>query len=475
MSALLLAAVQAELLRRGDKPRHFKDFYPDDGALRRELYPKHTEFFAGGTGQRERLMLAANRVGKTEGVGLYELALHLTGEYPDWWTGRRFDRPVRAWAAGDTGKNVREILQFKLIGPLTELGSGLLGPQNIIDYKRGSGVAESIEILYVKHKHGTSTLVFKSYDQRRIAFQGTEQDIILLDEEPPLDIYTECLLRTMSNNGMVMLTFTPLQGLSDVVLEFTEGGRVDIPKPGKFVVSATWDDVPHLSKEVKEELWGKIPPYQRNARSRGIPQLGSGAIYPIDEEEIIVKPFEIPKYYPRAYGLDVGWNKTAAVWSAQDRDTQIWYLYSEYYRSQAEPSVHAAGIRAKGKWIPGTIDPASRGRSQSDGTSLIESYVDLGLDLQHANNSREAGIQEVWEALSTGRLKVFSNLQNWRAEYRIYRRDEKGRVVKENDHLMDSTRYVWMTGRDIARVEREKPRNVAVEYHDRREAGQWMS
>lgn len=467
----LLSLIDDELDMRGDKPYHFNDYYPPDGPLRRELYPKHMEFFAGGPKHRERLALAANRVGKTEGMGLYEVVAHCTGLYPDWWVGRRWNRPVRCWVAGDTGKNVREILQRKLMGPLTSLGTGLV-PRNLIhDYKRGSGVAESVEILYITHTRGVSEIVFKSYDQRRIAFQGTEQDIILLDEEPPLEIYTECLLRTMTNNGMVMLTFTPLLGLSEVVLEFCEGGRVDMPKKGKFVVSATWDDVPHLSAEVKEELWSKIPPYQRDARSKGVPQLGSGAIYPVPESDIVVPRFEIPKYWPRAYGMDVGWNKTAAIWGAFDPETQIRYLYRTHYRSQAEPAVHAQGIKAAGTWIPGVIDPASRGRSQHDGEMLVQSYMDLGLELSYADNGVESGIYDTWELLSEGRLKVFADLSDFLAEYRVYRRDEKGRVVKLNDHLMDCTRYYVKSGRD---VERRMPTKKEAELKYGR-ADNWMS
>jgi len=147
----------------------------------------------------------------------------------------------------------------------------------------------------------------------------------------------------------------------------------------KRVVSATWDDVPHLSAEQKAELWGSIPPYQRDARAKGIPQLGSGAIYPVPESEIVVDPFELPLHWPRGYGLDVGWNRTVAVWGAHDRDTDMVWLWSEHYRGQAEPSVHAAAIRARGEWMQGAVDPAARGRGQRDGEQLLQNYVDLGL------------------------------------------------------------------------------------------------
>jgi hypothetical protein len=223
----------------------------------------------------------------------------------------------------------------------------------------------------------------------------------------------------------------------------------------KFVVMATWDDAPHLDEQAKKELWRSIPPFQRDARSKGIPQLGAGAIYPVPESDLVVEPFAIPDHWPRGYGMDVGWNATAAVWGTLDRETDTLYLYHAYKRAQAEPDTHASAIKQPGAWIPGVIDPASRGRSQKDGSQLVQMYKDLGLDLAFAQNAVEAGIYEVWQRMITGRLKVFRALTDWFTEFRIYRRDEKGRVVKEHDHLMDAMRYLVLSG--IARM-KVKPR-----------------
>jgi phage terminase large subunit-like protein len=468
-----LLRLDAELQRRTSR-RKLWTYFPDYGPLRRELYPKHIAFFAAGMTHRQRLMLAANRVGKTESVGLYELVLHLTGRYPEWWAGRRFAGPIKAWAAGDTGKTVRDILQSKLLGPVP-FGTGVLPGDDLVRVARGSGVADAVDTLYVAHQAGgASVLSLKSYDQRREAFQGTEQDVILLDEEPPMDIYTECLLRTMTNNGMLMLTFTPLMGLSDVVLSFLPGGKLDALQAdaSKCVITATWDDVPHLSEDAKRELMASIPPFQRDARSKGVPQLGAGAIYPVPESDFVVADIPIPEHWPRVFGLDVGWNRTAAVWGAIDRDSDTVYLYSEHYRGQAEPSVHAHGIRARGEWIPGVIDPAARGRGQRDGEQLFRDYVDLGLWLQPAVNTREAGIYAVWQRLSAGKLKVFKSLGNWLTEFRLYRRDEKGAVVKDGDHLMDATRYLIVSGLRHATVQQPKDEE---EFAGRRsEGGGWM-
>jgi len=216
----------------------------------------------------------------------------------------------------------------------------------------------------------------------------------------------------------------------------------------KFFLQISWNEVPHLSEEAKEELLKTIPPSQRDARAKGIPQLGSGAIFPLPEEDVLVAPFEIPHYWPQCYALDVGWKRTAAIWGARDNQSGVIFLHSEYYQGQQPPAVHAQGIRSRGEWIPGVIDPASRGRSQVDGKKLLSEYRALGLDLQPAKNTVEAGLAMIWQALSSGKLKVFRNCRNWIDEFRIYQRDKNGKVVKVNDHLMDCTRYLWMSGRD---------------------------
>lgn len=429
-------------------------YFPDEGPLRRELYPKQLDFFQAGAHYRERLFLSANRVGKTEG-GLYELTLHLTGLYPEWWEGRRFPRAIVATVAGDTSKTVRDIIQAKLLGKDGEFGTGILPREHLISCSPKTGVPEAVEIVRIKHiSGGQSYLSLKSFDQRREAFQGTEQDVVLLDEEPPLDVYSECLMRTMTTNGIVMLTFTPLLGLSETVIQFLPEGQLpEEPQEGsKHVTNAGWDDVPHLGDEEKRELLASIPPYQRDARSRGLPVLGAGVIYPVPEEDYVIAPFELPKHWLRAYALDVGWERTAALWGAYDRESDTWYIYHEHYRGHAEPSVHATAIKAPGAWIPGVIDPGARGRSQKDGSQLMQDYQDLGLVLTAANNAVEAGIYQVWERLSTGRLKVFSSLANFLKEIRLYRRDEKGRIVKVNDHLMDDVRYLILSGLEVAKA-----------------------
>ena len=204
-----------------------------------------------------------------------------------------------------------------------------------------------------------------------------------------------------------------------------------------------------------------MDPHLRDARTRGIPFLGAGAVYPVLTEFIEIDPFAIPDSWPRAFGLDVGYNMTGAVWGALNPATDVLYLYDEHYVAEETPALHAhaiMGFGSKGnlraKWIPGVIDPASKGRGQSDGIQLLESYMRLGLDLETAANAVDTGIYEVWMRLSSGRLKVFKHMSAFFKEYLLYRRvkkaDGKVEIKKKNDHLMDAMRYLVMSG--IARM-----------------------
>ena len=225
----------------------------------------------------------------------------------------------------------------------------------------------------------------------------------------------------------------------------------------KYIVMAGWDDVPHLDEAMKSRLIAGYSPHQVKARTKGFPSLGSGAVYPIDEEEWTIEPIALPNHWPRVAALDVGWRKTAALWGAWDRDDDVIYLYSEHYRGEAEPPIHASAIRARGAWINVIIDTAAHGRGQADGRKLYRLYADEGLNLKNAEKSLEAGILEVWTRISTGRLKAFKTLANLFAEYRLYQRDENGKIKRDRaDHLMDCMRYLCM-GRRYAECPPQGP------------------
>jgi phage terminase large subunit-like protein len=181
----------------------------------------------------------------------------------------------------------------------------------IVDTAAGRSISGSIETVRVKHISGNiSKLGFKTYEQGRRAFEGEAKDFVWCDEEPPMDIYIEILFRLLTTKGLAWTTFTPLLGMSEVVSSFLEPGSEEA-SVSKYVVQAGWKDVPHLDEEEQQKLTAATPPYQIKARTEGEPALGAGAIYPIDEDEICVPDRPIPNEWPRAYGMDVGWNRTA--------------------------------------------------------------------------------------------------------------------------------------------------------------------
>lgn len=220
--------------------------------------------------------------------------------------------------------------------------------------------------------------------------------------------------------------------------------------PSRYVVNASWDDAPHLDERTKKELWDGTPPYLRDARAKGIPSLGAGAIYPVPESEILITPFMIPAFWKRCYGMDVGWKCTAVVWLAQDPLDGTLYAHSEYKRGKEVPVIHATAVKARGEWIPGAIDFA--GSADGKGKTQIELYTGLGLKVVAANKEVTLGLDTVYQMLATGRLKLFTTMSQTIAEYRMYRRDENGKIVKENDHLLDALRYAVMKFNAIAKA-----------------------
>lgn len=435
-------ALFAEVLARHSAK--FRQFFADEGPFARAKYPKQQEFFAAGAQFKERLFMAANRIGKSE-AGAYEVTCHLTGVYPTWWTGRRFDEPGEWWACGTNSQTTRDIVQAKLLGAVQAPGTGMIPAHLIVQTTPARGIPGAIETAVIKHVKGRSILGLKTYEQGRESFEGTAKQGVWDDEEPPLDVYTEQLYRTITTKGITLITFTPLQGMSEVVTGFLEPS--DEAKLVKWYIQAGWKDVPHLDEAEKRALMATTPAYQIQARTEGEPVLGSGAIYPIGEADVLVPTREVSKTWRRVYALDVGWNRTAAIWGAEDPGSGVIELYDEHYQGQGEPASHAAAIKARGEWIEGVVDPASQGGSQIDGRKLIDLYNGMGLKLHPAINTVESGLTEVWNLLVSGRLKVQAHLHNWRSEFRKYHRDEKGKIVKANDHLMDGTRYLVVSGR----------------------------
>ena len=221
----------------------------------------------------------------------------------------------------------------------------------------------------------------------------------------------------------------------------------------KFVTMIGHDDAPHLNPPVitvkeREEIFAGMSDAERQARETGRPALGSGAIYPIAEDTLFIDPIKLPDWWEYGYALDPGWNVTAGLLGARNPDTDQIYLVAEYYGKRDQPVVHASGLKAMLPWsdLQGLIDPSGDNvGNQKDGTKMKEEYEDQGLILQKANNAVHSGLRHDLILMQTGMLKVFNTLVYFLQEWRLYRRDKKGKIVKQNDHLMDDMRYLLNT------------------------------
>jgi phage terminase large subunit-like protein len=443
-------------------------------------YAKQREFHKAGAQFSERLLMAANQVGKTVAGGA-EWAMHLTGRYPDWWEGAEFKKPPTLWAAGVTSETTRDNPQRILVGPPAkeeEWGTGFIPAECIVSRTRAMGVPNLLDSVVVRWggggdvQAGESVLSFKSYEKGREKWQGPTIDGVWDDEEPPPDIYAEGLTRT--NNGQLgqfnLLTFTPLQGISEVVRRFVMPGEDDPGIASRHVTSMTIDDAEHYSPEERAKIVASYLPHEREARAKGVPALGSGLIFPVPDDEIVIDPIPLQPEWAHIIGIDFGWDHPfGAAHLVHDRDNDVIYVVADYSKRQASPVIHAAAIKPWGPWIP-VAWPHDGLRQDKDpsGKEFKELYVEQGLNMlptkaefDGGGTGVEAGLMDMLDRMETGRWKVFSTCTNWLTEKRTYHRKD-GVVVKERDDVISGSRF--------AEIERKKvdPRGPY------RGAGAWM-
>lgn len=432
-------------------------------------YPKQHEFHCfGAKPVYERLFMAGNQLGKTW-AGAFEVALHLTGRYDlyrgpngEEWGGRRFDKPV-VWLAGsESSELTRDGVQRLLVGSPSDesaWGTGAIPKDMLLDWNRKQGVANALDSVTVKHVAGTSTLLFKSYDQGRGKWQANTVDGVWFDEEPPFDVYSEGRTRTTATAGIILVTFTPLKGISQVVKRF-----LNEPSEHRKNIVMTIKDAAHISEEDRARIIAGYPAHEREARANGVPTMGAGSVFPVADEAIVCDPFPIPVWWKRLGGLDFGWDHpTGAVEIAYDPEHDIVYVVREYRQKQKSAIEHAMTLRTWGE-LPWAWPHDGLSHDKGAGVQIRKQYKDAGLKMlpEHATfpdgtNSVEAGNFFMLERMQTGRLKVFSTCPLWLEEKRLYHREEKddggSKLVKIDDDLLSASRYAIMMLRKARVVE----------------------
>ncbi len=447
-----------EQLDRYKSTHRLNDYQPYD--FQRRFH--HAKGFATDKLARQRALLAANQIGKSH-CGAMEVAMHLTGRYPAWWKGHKFGRPIVALCGSNTNEQTRDVVQAELFGDPSDdkkIGTGTI-PLECITEKpiRKPGVPNAYDQVAVKHiTGGTSKVMFRAYEQGAKKHMGSRIDLGWCDEEPPQEIWSQYLRGTFSTNGILMMTFTPEEGVTEVVHQFMHN-----LSPGQALVRAGWDDAPHMTQERREAFLRQIPAHERDMRSKGIPLMGSGLVFPVKDEEIEVEPFEIPNYWPRLVGIDFGWeHPTAVVWTAWDRDNDRFYVYNEFRETMARiPIVSSTITRHPDSWAPVAWPHDGMHKDKASGKPLAELYREHGVPMLPKPFSNppspgqedgtggqgvEVGVLAMLEAMEEGRFKVFKTCPQWFEERRIYHRKD-GQIVKLHDDLMSATRYAFQSKR----------------------------
>jgi phage terminase large subunit-like protein len=431
-------------------------------------------FQTPGIPASQRAAMCANQVGKTTAGGM-EVAIHATGMYPSWWKGHRFKKPINVLVGGLTNESVRDLCQKELFGEPTDdkqMGTGSIPIGMIGKSIRKAGVPNALDSVQVKHvSGGWSKIAFRAYEQGAKKHMGSRIDFGWLDEEPPEDIWAQYLRGTLATKGILIITFTPEEGITKVV-----HGFINDIKPGQCLIKATWDDAPHMNHERREQLLLAIPSHQREMRSKGIPLMGSGLVYQVPESDVSCEPFEIPSYWPRICAVDFGVDHPfAAVWVAWDRDKDRIYIYDCYAKSGQLISENVSQINRRGNWIPVIWPHDGLHREPKSGKPYADLYREEGANMWHqqfsnppspgeeegkGGNSVEFGIAEILHRMQTDRFKVFKTLQPWFEEFRMYHRDE-GKIVKQYDDLMDATRYASLSLRhattEVIKIKKAQP------------------
>ena len=428
------------------------------------------KFFATSTPRRG--ILAANRIGKTVST-CYETAMHLTGRYPDWFTGRRWDKPITAMVAGEGWSQVALVLQNELLGSpdvklVESLGTGAVPRECIVvDTMRNDGAnCIGVEIRHVSG--GKSYLLFANYTQEVRQLQGFKLDLAVFDEQPPDDFFSEIVTRTATTQGMVLCSFTPLKGLNGLVSKFWNR------EEGYDFVRVSWDDVPEydawgepfLLQSTRHQLERDYLPHEREARIQGRPIMGLGAVFQVRSWPTY-KPgdfdFRTLPNIQRIIALDLGLVNDKTVislmyWDPMEREA---WLHKQIVVKGVDEAIPAQYINhllrpeVFGTPIILPPDASTPGRYTMSSESVRELFEQYELNVNQETvmnppdsqgrrtNHKSYGVNIMRQMIEFGTFHVNENCVDFLNEAQNYHVDDKGRF-SDPDDCIDSARYALL-------------------------------
>ena len=424
-------------------------------------------------------LIASNQSGKSE-TACSIVACHATGIYPDWWEGRKYDRPVKIMVAGVDGNHNKNVLQDKLIGTnnwrlKAERGTGMIPKEMIIDESAVTVRGDDLSALKIRHVSGQmSEILFRAYSQGREAAQGFQADLILIDEQPKDDFWSEALVRTAATNGQVVCSFTPLLGMTGLVEELINLTPEEDSTKDKFgfkyrseagwsMVRATWEDIDHISEGDKIQLRKGFAAYEADARTFGMPIAGHGRIFPYQDEQIVYNPREVQVLndWEHILAIDIGHghgrDPSAVIQLAYDKINDVIYCTDEKVDETNTTRELARLITSVNHTSPVAWPPDAGKASMSSESTVADQLREMNINLLgkpflnprgadgKRNNWKAPGINEINQRFAEGRLKISADCKELLKEMQSYSYTESGKIQDGKDHAIDAFRYAVMS------------------------------
>ncbi|MCD7728846.1 MAG: terminase family protein [Clostridia bacterium] len=410
--------------------------------------------------KRNRWVFGGNRSGKTE-CGAVEAIWIARGVHPY----RKNRKDVFGWVVSLSQQVQRDVAQKKI---LYYLPKNWIEDITMLSGRKDSPSGGVIDQIKIKNVFGGfSTIGFKSCDQGREKFQGSSLDFVWFDEEPPQDVYEECLMRVMDKRGDIFGTMTPLKGLTFIYNEIVlnRGNNPEI-----WYEFVNWADNPFLPAGEIKLLESSLPQTALDSRKYGKFSAGNGLVYPeFDESVNVIKPFPIPEEWQDCISIDPGLNNPlAAHWYCVDWDGNV-YVVAEHYAAGKDIDFHARSIKdisrrigwhtdIKGR-LYALIDSAANQRTLASSKSVAELFRERDILVNtDVNKDVFSGICRVKSFLGGegAKLYVFSCCTHMIDEFRGYMWGEGDSPVKRNDHCMDELRYYIMNRPKVPRAAEAK-------------------
>jgi phage terminase large subunit-like protein len=433
---------------------------------------EHQRRFFATAGSDRRGILAANRIGKTVST-CYETAMHLTGQYPEWWTGHRFDGAITAMVAGEGWSQVAMVLQNELLGTQDvkikeNIGTGAIPLASIIQETMRSDGANCMGVE-IRHTSGAkSYLLFANYTQEVRQMQGFKLNLAVFDEQPPDDFFSEIVTRTATTQGKILCSFTPLKGLNGLVSKFWNR------EEGYDFIRVAWTDVPEydpwgepfLLQSTRDQLERDYLPHEREARIAGKPVMGQGAVFQIRTWPTYATgayDFKTMSGIHRIIALDLGLVNDRTVislmyWHPGERTAWLHRQICVSGIEEANPTnyvQHLMRPEVFGTPIVLPADGGTQGRYTMSALSIRELFVQYELNVWdrpimnppdsegRTTNHKAYGINMMRQMLEAGTFMVNENCVDFLREAQNYYVDPQGRF-SDPDDCIDSARYALL-------------------------------